>query len=341
MLYIDEQIPLEVLSQYDDVRTFTGRTLRREDLVRDHVDALIVRSTTAVNRALLHDTMVRFVASATAGTDHMDLPALQEHGVFYTSAPGSNAGAVAEYCIAAMQTWSAALHGSTLGIVGLGHVGTALAQHAHAMGMNILVSDPPKQNAGHEFPTYVTVASLDTVVADSTVLSLHVPLTYVGHHATHHLLSAELLATLPDSSLLINASRGDVVDEGALREHVFTERIAVVLDVWKNEPSIDVELALRAMIATPHIAGYSLHAKLEGARIAGKAWLRWKGIDTELFDRTMATKDEATTYADELRPVAAESDAFKRSISHGSVSQAFDVFRKNYVLRPEHYRSSR
>jgi len=341
MLYIDEQIPLDMLSQYDEVRTFNGRTLQREDLVRDHVDALIVRSTTAVHRALLHDTMVRFVASATAGTDHMDLPSLQEHGVFYTNAPGSNANAVAEYCTAAMRAWSAALHGKTLGIIGMGHVGTALAEHAWGLGMNVIVSDPPKQNAGHEFPPYVTLASVDTIVNDCNILSLHVPLTYVGAHATHHLLNAELLAALPGSSLLINASRGDVVDEVAMREHVFRDRFAVVLDVWKNEPSIDMELALQAMIATPHIAGYSLHAKLEGARIAGRAWLRWKGIETELFDRAMAMKDEASTYADELRPVAEESDAFKQSISHGSVSQAFDAFRKNYILRPEHLRTTR
>jgi erythronate-4-phosphate dehydrogenase len=341
MLYIDEQIPLDILAEYDNVRTFTGRTLRREDLVRDRVDALIVRSTTTVDRALLHDTMVRFVASATAGTDHMDLPALQESGMFYTNAPGSNANAVAEYCIAAMRLWSDALHGATLGIVGLGHVGSVFAEHAWSLGMNILVSDPPKQNAGHEFPPYVTLASLDTVVADSNVLSLHVPLTFVGPHATHHLLNASLLATLPSDALLINASRGEVVDEVAMREHVFRERIAVALDVWKNEPSIDMELALRAMIATPHIAGYSLHAKVEGARVAGRAWLRWKGIDTDAFERAMAMKDEASTYADEIRPVAEESDAFKRSLSHGSVSQAFDAFRKNYVLRPEHLRTPR
>lgn len=341
MLYIDEQIPLDVLAEYDNVRTFTGRTLRRKDLVRDRVDALIVRSTTTVDRALLHDTMVRFVASATAGTDHMDLPALQEHGVYYTNAPGSNANAVAEYCVAVMRTWSDALHGATLGIVGLGHVGTALAAHAHSMGMTILVSDPPKQNAGHEFPPYVTVASLDTVVANSNVLSLHVPLTFVGPHATHHLLNASLLATFPTDGLLINASRGDVIDEAALHTQGAGERFAVALDVWKNEPDVDRELALRAMIATPHIAGYSLHAKLEGARVAGRAWLRWKEIDGEAFERAMAMKDEASTYADEIRPVAEESDSFKREIAHGNVAHAFDAFRKNYVLRPEHLRTPR
>lgn len=327
MLYVDDQLPLDFLSAYDEVRPFHGRTLHRDVLLRDHVDALIVRSTTRVEKELLHDTSVRFVATATSGVDHLDERYLQWHGIDYAHAAGSNANAVAEYCMASMQSILPSLHGKTIAIIGYGHVGSCLAHHARAAGMHVLVNDPPKDVDGG--------LDLATCLTSADVVSLHVPLTHTGHHRTYHLLNAENLASIPPSTLLINASRGDVICQQALAQRVHAQTLNVVLDVWHNEPHVDAELALKALVATPHIAGHSAHAWQQGALMAARAWLRWRGVEALAIDDLFQRHASSIPRADTIRPVLEESKAFQEAIMHGNVADAFDRMRRQYQRRPE------
>jgi erythronate-4-phosphate dehydrogenase len=239
-----------------------GRSISRADL--SDADVLIVRTVTPVNSRLLDGTAVKFVGSATSGIDHIDTQYLRDKNILFAQAHGCNARSVAEYvfsslCVLAGEN-PAALAGKTVGIVGCGHTGSALYNILQQLGIRCLLNDPPLQLQGSSLP----LQTIDEVLA-ADIISLHVPLVSDGEHATRHLLDRNRLAGLREDVILINASRGGVIDELALID--FLDRApqsAAVIDVWENEPVINAELLARATIATPHIAGYSTDAKLSG-----------------------------------------------------------------------------
>ena len=280
-ILIDENIPglASRLRALGEVRTSPGRAIAASDL--REVDVLLVRSVTRVDRALLQGSAVSFVGSCTAGVDHIDQAWLRDAGIAFAYAPGANARSVVEYVLSALCWLSVnqrfGLAGKTVGIVGLGNIGGRLYQVLQGLGVHCIGYDP-FVDAGEGV---VQVASLEQALA-ADVVTLHTPLSRGGGCPTWHMLDATRLSTLRRGALLINSSRGGVVDNVAL-QRVLEERpdLNVVLDAWEGEPNINPALLQRAVLATPHIAGYSYDGKLCGAEAVYGALLRWMGRRAE------------------------------------------------------------
>jgi erythronate-4-phosphate dehydrogenase len=262
----DENIPgaREAFSHLGEVRLLPGRAITRENLL--DADLLLVRSITPVNAKLLQNTAIRFVGTATIGTDHVDTAYLERQNIAFASAAGSNANSVAEYVVAALVHRAVkhelSLSSLTLGVVGVGHVGSRVEKTAAALGMRVLLNDPPLARQTHD-PQYLPLDAL----MEADVITLHTPLTHAGEDATFHLFDAARLRAMKRGSVLINTSRGAVVDNAALKAALQSGHLAAaILDVWENEPEIDVELLRLVEIGTPHIAGYSLDGKLNGTQ---------------------------------------------------------------------------
>ncbi len=255
--------------------------------VRD-ADILVVRSPTRVDAALLSGSAVRFVGTATIGTDHVDKSWLRRQGIGFASAPGSNAESVVEYVLASLLAASARQHrplrGLTLGIVGVGNVGKRLLPRAQALGLEVLACDPPR--ARQEGGVWV---SLEELLSRADLVSLHVPLAADGPDATHHLIGRRALEKMRPGAWLVNAARGSVVDSGALRQALQNGRVgAAVLDVWEGEPTPDPALLARTLLATPHIAGYSFDGKVQGTRDIVRAVEGWAGRAAGSWDAAAA-----------------------------------------------------
>ena len=275
----DANIPAarEAFGRFGSVRLLPGREITRA--AAESADVLLVRSVTRVDEALVGGTPVRFVGTATAGTDHVDTDALARLGVAFASAPGSNATSVVEYVLAALLAVASDrgedIAGKTLGVVGVGAVGGRLVPRARALGMSVLVCDPPRVAAGHLDHDYLPP---DDVLAGSDIVTLHTPLT--GLHEspwpTRGLISARNLASMKPSAWLVNAARGEVVDGPAL----LAERPRPLLfDCWPGEPAPDPRLVDRVTLGTPHIAGYSAEGKLAGTAMVAEALRDWASAE--------------------------------------------------------------
>ena len=266
----DRDIPFleSVLEPWFEVRYLPGRVIGPSD-VRDAA-ALLIRTRTRCDAALLDGSAVRFIATATIGTDHIDLKYCESHGITVASAPGCNAAAVAQYVRVAMHALSLDRPGATLGVIGVGHVGSLVAEAGRRAGMRVLLSDPPREAAEGS----VGFTPLPELLASSDVVTLHIPLW----PENRDFADAAFFATMRPGASFINASRGEVVDEDALLD-ARSRLDRVVLDVWKNEPNISLDLLAAADIATPHIAGYSLQGKINGTQMIVRALAEAFDID--------------------------------------------------------------
>jgi erythronate-4-phosphate dehydrogenase len=271
-IVVDENMPYAqaLFSQLGEVVALPGRAIGAEDI--QDADALLVRSVTHVNHALIKDAkQLRFVGSATAGEDHLDFDALQAQGVYATAAPGCNKVGVAEYVISALlvlaQQQAFKLTDRTVGIVGVGHVGSYLAERLAALGIKTLLCDPPRQARENR----ADMVDIDTLIAQSDVVTFHTPLTSTGEHPTHHLMNHARLNALAPGSILINAARGPIVDNQALKTRLARGDMDAVLDVYEHEPEVDLALVERLTFATPHIAGYGLEGKARGTTMVFNA----------------------------------------------------------------------
>lgn len=276
---IESSIPYlhGLAEQYAEVRYLSGSALTA-DALRD-VDALIVRSITRCDERLLGGTGIRFIATATAGYDHIDTDYCQRRGIGWSNAPGCNALAVAQWVGAALagleREHGLDLSGRTLGIIGVGHVGRQVERLALACGMRVLRYDPPRaEREGSE-----GFVALSQLLAESDLITLHVPLTRTGRYPTYHMVDADLLARVRPGVILLNACRGAVVDTAAVVEAHRAGRLShLLIDCWEGEPHISQSLLSLATVATPHIAGFSADGKHRGARMALAATLRHLGI---------------------------------------------------------------
>jgi erythronate-4-phosphate dehydrogenase len=270
IIVADANIPAlaETFGRHGEVRVREGRTLRRSQLRDAH--ALIVRSVTRVDASLLEGTPVTFVGTATIGTDHLDTDWLEERGIAWASAPGCNADAAAQYALAMMLlAWKRLGRDparETVGIIGRGNVGGRLQSLLGALAIPTAACDPPLAERGE-----VDLVSQSEALAQSTV-SLHVPLTRAGPHATLGLIGAAELRALPRGSLLVNAARGAVLQAAPLAAWLAARRGHAALDTWPGEPAIDQFLLNSATVATPHVAGYSEDGKRRGTIMIHRAF---------------------------------------------------------------------
>lgn len=275
----DRNIPLveKAFAPFGEVVALSTPAITREAVRR--AEALIVRSETKVTAALLDGSPVAFVGSASIGTDHVDLDGLADRGIAFANAPGCNADSVKEYVFAALLRLagerSFLLRGRTLGIVGVGSVGRKVAETAAALGLSVLLNDPPR--AREEGPA--GFLPLDDLMS-ADIVTLHVPLTRSGEDATYQLFDAGRIARMKPDAVLINASRGAVVPTAALKRALAGGHLAAaILDVWENEPEVDLELLSRTALGTAHVAGYSMEGKLNAVRLVREAFCRHFGFD--------------------------------------------------------------
>ncbi|MCC5876498.1 MAG: 4-phosphoerythronate dehydrogenase [Candidatus Sumerlaeia bacterium] len=280
LIVADANIPRaeEAFGPLGRVRLLPGREIRREDLVE--ADALIVRSVTRVDSSLLRGTPVGFVGTATIGTDHLDTTWLDETGIPWASAAGCNARSVVEYVLAVIMEWCSrnkmpGPSGMTLGIVGHGNIGSRLAPVASSLGMRVLVCDPPQMEAG----AISDGLALGEVLGNSDVVTFHVPYTRSGPHPTHHMVGERELGLLRDGTLMVNSSRGAVVNNTAALAEAGKGRVTFALDVFEGEPTPARELVDACWIATPHIAGYSLEGKTNGTNMMATVLAEHFGVD--------------------------------------------------------------
>lgn len=348
----DENIPLvdEFFAGFGEIRRMPGRSINRAAL--ENVDVLLVRSVTRVDREMLEGSAVRFVGTCTIGTDHLDLDYFEQAGIEWASAPGCNARGVADYVLGSLLALSEvrgeALARRRFGVVGAGEVGGRLLEVLRGLGWDVRVCDPPRQvrEAGD-------FASLDEILAECDVISLHTPLTLGGDWPTFHLFDQARLSRLRPGTWLINASRGAVVDNAALRDLLLQRPdLEAVLDVWEGEPQVDVALAGLCRIATPHIAGYSLDGKLRGTAQIYAALCAARGVEpaielaqlmpgpalTELAFASSADPAEmlATLCRAVYDPRRDDAD-FRRSLPGDEAQRraGFDLLRKQYPPRRE------
>jgi len=357
LIAADENIPCvgEAFSRLGEVRTFVGRSLSPGD-VRE-ADCLLVRSVTRVGRELLEGSRVRFVATATIGTDHIDEAYLASCGIGFASAQGSNAESVVEYVFAALFTLARregfALAERTLGVVGVGNIGSRIERVGAALGMSVLACDPPLARATGDS----RFRPLDELIEAADVLTFHVPLSREGPDATRHMIGERLLGRVRPGCILINTSRGAVADNRALLRALSGggRRVGpVVIDVWENEPGIDAGLLEAAALGTSHIAGYSLDGKVNGTKAILDAACRHFGLEarwepSEALPPSPLPRLEldATSEGDEERlldeavravyEIEADDARLRRMLSlpEGERGAHFDGLRKNYPVRRE------
>ena len=260
----------EIFSEFGEVITLPGRQINHKSLL--DCDVLIVRSRTKVNEELLKRTKIQFVGSTVAGLDHIDEGYLRENNIAFASAQGCNANAVAEYIISAIANLSNdfdfELTGKTLGIIGVGNVGSRLDFKARQLGLTTLLNDPPREiNEGSD-----NFVSLDKALS-ADIVSFHTPLTFSGTHPTYNLLGSHNFNIIKEDAIVINAARGGIIDE-TIWQNTVTK--ANVIDCWENEPNINSTLQKSAYWSTPHIAGHSIDAKFMGSFMIYKELCKFK-----------------------------------------------------------------
>ena len=330
-------------SEFGAIQHVAGRNLSHQDVV--DADALLVRSVTKVNAALVQNTALRYVGSATIGTDHLDIQALNAAGIPWSNAAGCNAQAVAEYVITALLHLKPELISAEqnfcLGIVGLGNVGSRLATMAQLLGWQVIAYDPLVSKE------HVTQVEFSALLAQADAISIHVPLTKTGQYPTYHLFNAASLAQMKPNAILINSARGPVVEEAALMQDIRVTHRKVVLDVFEHEPEISEELLQLLALATPHIAGYSLEGKARGTQMIYEAFCQVFNLAaTKRFETQLPTgepyfantdfKTVLTQYLAQIYDIAQDDANLRACVKQGKVEQhAFDTLRKNYPLRRE------
>jgi erythronate-4-phosphate dehydrogenase len=347
-IYYEDSMPYaaEFFSELGDCEVFSHKTINA-DMLAD-AEVLLVRSTTQVNQALLaKNNKVQFVATATAGTDHVDKGYLASQNIPFISAGGCNAVAVAEYVLSAMLIMGKRLNwqlaDKTVGIVGAGHVGSALSRVLGVLGIKHKLCDPPLSDAGDP-RAFVTMKN----IMQCDVITLHVPWVKDGPHPTQHLFDKKRLAALKDHQLLINACRGEVVNnQAALELFEQGQLLNLVLDVWENEPSINLGLIPHTALATAHIAGHTIEGKARGTEMLYVALCKHLGIqaDKKLSDYLPNAEPSSIQVTEKqdfwqiLRHVALnvynieEDDQHFRENMQGP--EQFRYIRKHYPIRRE------
>ena len=348
-IIVDENIVFgeEAFSKFGEVRLLPGRNLNNQ-ILKD-AEILIVRSITKVDEELLMNTRIKFVGTATTGNDHVDQKYLNEKSIFFADAKGCNADSVTEYVFTTLMKIASekniTLKNKTFSVVGVGNIGSIVVKLAESFGMHVLKNDPPLERTGNETDFF----SLDEAL-QADIISLHVPLTKDGIDKTYHLLNSENLKRLRDDSILINTSRGEVVDNKALLETIRSRKLKVILDVWENEPNINKELLDCTVIGTAHIAGYSFEGKVNGTKMIFDALCKFVGekkqwnqslptIENPIRQLSSNGHKEKNLYQlfKSIYNIDCDDAGLRKVLQYGpnNTRKHFDLLRKEYPMRRE------
>ncbi len=349
-IIVEENISFgkEAFGEFGKVTLISGRKITNE-LLKD-ADILIVRSITRVDENLLKGTKVKFVGTATIGTDHIDKNFLMQNRIEFTDAAGCNSYAVTEYVLTSIfKIFTAnkiSMKNKSIGIVGVGNIGSKVAKVSRALGFKVILNDPPLQRktGSNEFSSLEETLSAD-------IITFHVPLNKTGTDKTYHLLDEQNMDLIKNGALLINSSRGPVVNNETLLNRLKTRRdLFTVLDVWENEPAINHELLEMVNFATPHIAGYSLEGKVNGTVMVHDKLCkflnkegRWEPVYPKVPDNIIELEDpllEENTLNkifDNIYDIEKDSELLKSSLTLSEEERPpyFDRLRKEYPLRRE------
>ena len=328
----DDKIPYiaEFFTPCDSIIMLPGESIAHHDLI--DADILLTRTVTKINAHLLNNTSVKFVGTATTGTDHIETDWLTQQSIFLATAAGANSQAVFEYvsdCIAVLQKKNY-LTGSTLtaGIIGFGRIGRLVADLLQALGFNVIIYDPLlTEKLRYHF------VSLDELIAYADLISIHTPLTKTGLFPTYHMINEILLKKIKSSAVLINTSRGSVIDQQALLNH---KNITLCLDVWEHEPKISLELLNKVIIGTPHIAGYSMEAKYRATEMIYESAAQFFGWDPSITHQknNFANRNKLSTPKyDPLTHTQQFKNAFQNCKTDDEIATVFMHERKHYRLR--------
>ncbi|MBE6369490.1 MAG: 4-phosphoerythronate dehydrogenase [Lentisphaerae bacterium] len=344
----------------DDKIPFLKGVLESENIAVDYLaggkisaadlrdcNAIITRTRTKCNEALLAGSPVEFIASATIGFDHLDTEYLDKNNIVWTNSPGCNSSSVAQYITSLLLNWAVkydfSLRGKVLGVIGVGHVGRKVAKVGEALGMQLLLNDPPRARQ-EKSDCFV---ELQEIISKADIITVHVPLEYKGQDQTYHLIGKDFLSQLQAHQLLVNASRGEVADNAALREALKKGTLrGAALDVWENEPSIDLELLELLDYATPHIAGYSTDGKANGTSMSVNALAEffnlsdrlknWYPDNVPMVEKNHLTLPASGSEAERLLAVVSQSyDIADDSARLRRDPAAFEELRGSYPLRRE------
>lgn len=337
----------EAFAELDSLHLLNGRSITNKVLT--DADVLIVRSITKVDEKLLQNTPVKFVGTATIGTDHIDVEYLLKNEITFTDAKGCNADAVAEYVFTALLKIAVdekiSLSQKKIGIVGVGNIGGRIAKLAKALGMKVLKNDPPKEREG----IGGGYLPLDEIL-EADIISLHVPLNKEGRDKTVQLLNDQNLKRIKEGTIIINTSRGPVSDNNALLKATKTKHFNLILDVWENEPDINIELLKKTKIGTAHIAGYSLEGKANGTKIIYNSLCKYLNKKQEWepllkrMEKATCSLEQGKTFEEKLYSLFSSiynieiddkklKDVYR--IGADKLKEHFDNLRKEYPVRRE------
>ena len=337
---IDRHIPFikGVLEPFGTV-VYSSPDRITPELVRD-ADALLVRTRTRIDKDLLEDSKCGFVATATIGMDHFDQQWCIRNGINIVNAPGCNAPAVAQYVLSAICTlWSRPLNETTIGIIGVGNVGSIVSRWCKALGMNVMAVDPFRQQKETDAPWF----SLAETAEKADIITFHTPLTQEGDHPTYHLVDSAFFDRLGSNPLIINSSRGAVIDNKAWLNAIEQGKLSgSVVDVWENEPFISTRLLELADIATPHIAGYSLDGKIRATQMVLDALSGHFRLPSLRADARKACSIPETVTTDNIRAsydIFRDDRLMRREMDScktpDEIASTFEQLRDTYSLRNE------
>jgi len=342
----DDKIPFlkGILEPYAEVIYMPGDKITRTDII--DADALIIRTRTKCNKNLLEGTKVKFIATATIGFDHIDTTYCEKNGIFWTNAAGCNSSSVMQYIASVLVNlaikYNFCFNDKTIGIIGVGNVGKKINALAKALGINVILNDPPRERKEKTSD----FSKLDYLIKNSDIITLHVPLNYEGEDKTFHLFDVEKLSELKPNTFLINSSRGEVIDNSALLKVAEKNKLkSINLDVWENEPNINLDLLKYCDIATPHIAGYSTDGKANGTSMSIQSLSRFFNLGIDNWFPEYIEKPTNTIINIDGKKKSAEKIFFEAITKTYNVMNddknlrekpsEFEKLRGNYPLRRE------
>ncbi len=347
----DENIPQvkDAFSFYGNVTTYPGREINN-NLLKD-ADVLLVRSVTKVNEQLLKNTPIKCVLTATTGIDHVDTEYLKSNNIYFNSADGSNTISVVEYTIIAIldivvNQIRKEISKIKIAVVGYGKIGSRVFDILNTIGFNVIKIDPPlqKQTLDKSFSNFNDAYNCD-------IVTFHVPLTYNIVDSTYHYINEFILSNFNNETFLINTSRGEIFDNTALLNYLTqNSNLSLILDVWENEPDINLNLLNKVYIGTPHIAGYSLDAKIKGTKIIYEHFCNYFNLEQNwqpnipkvLNNKLILNNWNEQNLLNDLliflnRIYFLREDYFrlKKYQTNENIAKHFDFLRKNYINRRE------